>query len=133
MGLADHLNLTRCNAAREIPMVRFISKFFGATGTRKTATTIPTCRQSKPQVEMLEDRLVPTVTISAGNIIITQTNGDDVATVTRTAINGRVNFNVNDNGKMYHFDARTKNIHGSVIYNGQYGNDRFTNFTALPT
>lgn len=119
-------------------MAGFFSKLFGANTTRKTTRTTARTNFSKslerrPQVEMLEDRLVPTVTVSAGNILITQTNGNDVAVVSKTAVNGRVYYHVTDNGKAYTFDARSRNIHGSVIYNGLYGDDRFTNNTALPT
>jgi Ca2+-binding RTX toxin-like protein len=108
-------------------MAGFFSKWLGTE--RKTGRT----RTRRPELETLEDRAVPTASVVAGNIVIQGTNYNDVVSISHTVRDGRSLYDVVENGHVTRFDARSQNIHGSVIFNGGYGNDSFTNYTILPS
>ena len=108
-------------------MAGFFSKWLGTE--RRTSRA----RTRRPELETLEDRAVPTASVVAGNIVIQGTNYNDVVSVSHTVRDGRSLYDVVENGHVTRFDARSRNIHGSIIFNGSYGNDYFTNYTTLPS
>jgi Ca2+-binding RTX toxin-like protein len=125
-------------------MVRSLSRWFG---TKAPRAKVAASHEVKPVIEALEDRAVPSVTVSNGTIRINQTDGNDRATV-RFVFDGEPlpaypfhikYIEVKDNGKvtqvylsqmqwpdLYHFTGR-------IIYQGYGGNDYFRNDTFLPT
>jgi Ca2+-binding RTX toxin-like protein len=115
-------------SSKETTMAGLLSRLFGSTTKRA-----PLSSKKQLELEILEERATPSVSVVKGDIVITQTDANDVCTVKTYAINGRLHYHVEDNGKSYKFDARSRNIRGVVRYDGLYGDDRFQNFTKLPT
>src|SRR4051812_46984673 len=86
-------------------------------------TTKKSFRSSQLEFDTLEARTMPSVSVVKGDIVITQTDNNDTCTVKSHSINGWLYYDINDNGRVSHFDARSKNIHGVVRWEGLYGDD----------
>jgi Ca2+-binding RTX toxin-like protein len=78
-------------------------------------------------LDRLEDRTTPSVSVVAGNLVITGTAGDDNVVVSRRGDN----FRVRDNGVITEVPAAS--VTGVIQFTGGEGNDGFWNFTRLGT
>jgi Ca2+-binding RTX toxin-like protein len=88
----------------------------------KARTIMPRARL---ELDRLEDRTTPSVSVVAGNLVIVGTTGNDNVVVSRRGDN----FRVRDNGVITEFAASS--VTGNVQFTGDAGNDGFWNFTRL--
>ncbi len=89
---------------------------------------------ARPRLEGLEDRSVPSATLVNGNLIITQSNGNDTAVVTVTGGPVGIHFiRVQEtiNGVVQAPRSFFAGFVGRITYNGLGGNDRFDNQTSV--
>ena len=85
----------------------------------------------RARIDALEGRLVPTVSLSAGDIRIVGGDGPDTVRVTYEAVNGVSHVKVVENGFATFF--RAADVTGRVLFAGYGGNDYFLNDTVVPT
>jgi Ca2+-binding RTX toxin-like protein len=119
-------------------MRRFLSRFLGrdTIPSRRTRST-----KRVLQVEGLESRLVPTVTLYNGTVYIEGTNGDDAVNidhyfvgdgfyVVSDAAHG-THYGVSENGSSPVFFPTSWVYRRNVVFNGYDGDDYFDNLTNL--
>jgi hypothetical protein len=131
-------------------MIRFLSKLFGDNVVRTHAKPATARREARPALEMLEDRLVPTVvtslhlprvTLSLGNIHVECRDrvkgGPFNQSVVVEKIDGgywgleyRVTWSTRTTQR--HWDFTTSQVYGGVVFfTGAKGDDTFDNRTDL--
>ncbi len=82
-------------------------------------------------LETLEDRFAPAVVsaLVAGDIVITSNAASDNVVVSPAVVMGVAGYAVNANGANVFFSAAS--VNGGITFNGNAGNDSFTNNTSL--
>jgi hypothetical protein len=130
-------------------MIHFLSQLFGENGGRTHGKTAATRREARPAMELLEDRLVPTIT-SFHPPVVTLTQGN-LHIVCQDPIRGRpfnnrvvvdtvdsgvgLEYHVSWSTRTTHLDwyLVTSRVYGRIFFKSSgLGNDYFRNDTNVP-
>jgi Ca2+-binding RTX toxin-like protein len=112
-------------------MWKTLRKWTTSSQTSRTAAKGDS-RPFAPGFETLQDRVVPSVYVSGGHLIIYGTAGDDVVSVSQVGSSYRVSELVTNAymPKTKITDIPVAHITGQISFRGNDGNDIFTNATA---
>jgi len=111
-------------------MFQTLKSWFNSARTAQTDVR-PNPRRFAPQLEALDDRLTPSVSVIGGHMIIHGTDINDTVSVTQSG--GHYLVREQTNGylaKAKLTEVPVVNVTGSILFDGRDGNDTFTNNTA---
>jgi Ca2+-binding RTX toxin-like protein len=112
--------------SKEIAVKRLCKRLLRSSPKRTAVQT----RNSRPDLESLENRMTPSVTLSQGNLFIYGTGGNDYASVGYESNTNGVFIKVFDNNNPpQRFLASS--ITGRIVFYGYEGNDTFANNTNI--